>query len=133
MDQVSHITNAESWILYDGECPFCTRYVRYTRLKEAAGPVRLLDAREAGPEVDEAHRRGYDLNEGMLLKYQGQFYHGDAALHVLAVLTTQSGVFNRVNAWLYRSPSRARIAYPFLRCGRNAALRLLGRKPIERG
>lgn len=133
MDQVSHETRAKSWLLYDGECPFCTRYVRYTRLKDAAGPVRLIDAREPGPEADEARRHGYDLNEGMLLNFLGQYYHGDAALHVLAMLTTPSGVFNRLNAWLYRSPRRARIIYPFLRGGRNAALRLLGRKPIEQG
>ncbi|ACP23100.1 hypothetical protein NGR_b16490 (plasmid) [Sinorhizobium fredii NGR234] len=131
MDQVSIEISSKSWLLYDGDCPFCTGYARYTRLKEAAGPLRLVDAREAGPEAGEAKRRGYDLNEGMLLKYQGQFYHGDAALHLLAMLTTPSGVFNRLNAWLYRSPRRARIAYPFLRRSRNAILRLLDGKPID--
>jgi len=32
-------------VFYDGECPFCTRYVRLLRLRRAAGTVRLVDLR----------------------------------------------------------------------------------------
>ena len=60
MEQASHQT--KSWLLYDGECPFCTRYVHYTRLKDAAGAVRLIDAREAGPEADEANVMRGDMS-----------------------------------------------------------------------
>jgi hypothetical protein len=87
---------------------------RDTRLKDAAGPLRLIDAREPGPEADEARRLGYDLNEGMLLHFRGQFYHGDAALHVLAMLTKPSGVFNRLNALALpiATPSSHHISIP---------------------
>ena len=27
---------AKNWLLYDGECPFCSRYVRHVRLRERA-------------------------------------------------------------------------------------------------
>jgi predicted DCC family thiol-disulfide oxidoreductase YuxK len=120
----------DNWLLYDGECPFCTRYVRYARFRESAGPVRLVDARGGGPEAALARARGLDLDEGMVLSLDGQLYHGGDALNVMALLSTKSGAFNSVNAALFRSPRVAQVAYPLLRAGRNATLRLLGRRRI---
>lgn len=121
-----------TWLLYDGECPFCTQYVKLLRLREAVGPIELIDARDAGPEYALARAEGFDIDAGMLLRYRGGFYHGDAALHMLAALSTPGAGFNRLIAWLFRSPTRARLAYPWLRGGRNLALRLLGRQPLAR-
>ena len=56
-----------NWIVYDGDCPFCRNYIRLTRLKQAIGPVRLIDARAGGPEVDFVQARGLDLDEGMAM------------------------------------------------------------------
>ena len=118
-------------IVYDGGCPFCTAYVRLVRLREAIGPVRLVDAREGGPIVDEIVAAGLDLDDGMVLKLDGVLYHGDECLNRLALLSTSSGAFNRFNAWMFRNPLAARLAYPVLRSGRNLALRLLGRRKLD--
>ena len=123
----------EPWLLYDGECPFCSAYVRMLRLRESAGPVRLVDAREGGPELDELRAAGLEIDEGMALKLHGRLHHGDDCIHALALLTTPSGAFNRAAAWIFRSPRRSRAMYPALRAGRNAALTLLGRRRIGRG
>ena len=61
-----------AWIVYDGDCPFCSRYVQMVRLREAVGPVRLVNAREGGPLVEEARRAGFDLDAGMVLKMGGK-------------------------------------------------------------
>lgn len=122
---------ARSWLLYDGECPFCSAYVKLLRLRHAAGPVDLVDARAAGPEYAYARARGFDIDAGMLLHHGGEDYHGDAALNVLALMTTPSGAFNRSVGWLFKSPERARVWYPWLRRGRNLAIRLLGKRPLE--
>ena len=119
---------SNNWILYDGECPFCKSYVALVRLKEAIGPVRILNARDGGPEVDLARARGLDLDEGMVLHYQGQLYHGDACMQVLATFSESGGVLRPLLAWVFRSPQRARWLYPWLRAGRNITLKLL-RKP----
>ena len=124
------MSESPAYLLYDGECPFCAAYVRYARLREAAGPVALIDAREGGEEARRARRLGYDLDEGMLLHLNGVDHHGADCLNRLALLSTRSGAFNRLNAWAFRRPSVARLAYPVLRAGRGAALRLLGRSPI---
>lgn len=124
------MTAAGAWIVYDGECPFCSRYVAMLRLREALGPIALVNARDGGPEVEEARAAGLDLDEGMVLKLDGRLYHGDECIHRLALLSTPSGAFNRVNAAIFRSRTASKMLYPVLRTGRNAVLRLLGRSKL---
>jgi predicted DCC family thiol-disulfide oxidoreductase YuxK len=117
-------------IVYDGDCPFCDRYVTLLRLRDSIGRIELLNARDGGPLVEIIGRLGIDLDEGMALVMNGEIYHGAECLHRLAFLTTSSGAFNRVNAWMFRSAMASRLLYPVLRAGRNAALLLLGRQKI---
>ena len=121
---------SSNWLLYDGNCPFCASYVRFVRLRESAGPVVLADAREHPTLVAEANALGFDIDQGMVLKLDDRYYFGGDCIHALALLTTKSGAFNRLNRALFRSRTMARIAYPALRAGRNFALLLLGRKRI---
>ena len=72
-DGGNHDQRGDAWLVYDGDCPFCSRYVQYLRLRQAAGPVRLVNAREGGPLVDELQRAGLDLDEGMVLKLGGRY------------------------------------------------------------
>lgn len=118
-------------IVYDGECPFCSRYVKLLRLRETVGPVQLIDAREGGALVEDLLAQGIDLNEGMVLKLRGTLYHGDDCVHRLALLSTGSGLFNRLNAAIFRSQSASRLLYPMMRTGRNLVLLLLGRSKIR--
>jgi predicted DCC family thiol-disulfide oxidoreductase YuxK len=120
----------EAWLVYDGECPFCSAYVRYVRVRESLGRLHLVNAREPHPVVDEIRGRGLDLDEGMVLKLGDRFYHGADCVNVLAMLSTASGPFNRLNAAIFRSPTASRYLYPVLRAGRNAALHLLGRRKL---
>lgn len=115
------------WIVYDGQCPFCSRYVTLLRLRDTLGRVELINAREGGPIVDEIVAAGIDLDEGMALKMNGRLYHGDECIHRLALLSTPSTTFNRINGAIFRSRAMSRALYPVLRSGRNAILRLLGR------
>lgn len=124
---------SDNWIIYDGDCPFCRNYMRLTKLKESIGPVRLINARDGGPEVEQVKAAGLDLDEGMAMQYNGQLYHGDQCLNMMALMSSDSGLFNRAAALLFRSPKVARISYPFLRYGRAITLRMLGRKKIAGG
>jgi predicted DCC family thiol-disulfide oxidoreductase YuxK len=118
-------------IVYDGECPFCSAYVRLARLRDAAGPVRLVDARGDDPLAVSLRGSGVDLDRGMVVRLDGQIHHGDAAMVVLSALSTGSGAFNRLMRAMFRRPARARILYPALVAGRNLTLRLLGRRRIS--
>jgi predicted DCC family thiol-disulfide oxidoreductase YuxK len=117
-------------IIYDGQCPFCSAYVRRARL-QAQADVTLTNAREVPALVAELAREGIDLDTGMVVTLDGARYHGAAAMHVLASLTTPVGVWNRMNAWLFGSTRRARIVYPWLRRGRGAVLWLLRRPRLN--
>lgn len=124
-------TAQDTWVLYDGECPFCRSYVHFLRLRESIGPVRLIDARQDTPERARALAAGLDLNDGMVLGLEGQLYHGAACLNRLSLMSTGSGLINGLFARLFRAEARALSWYPWLRGGRNLALRLLGRKQIK--
>ena len=93
---------ADNYLIYDGECPFCSRYARLTRLRETVGPLRLIDARDRTPEVEAAIAAGYDLDRGMLLSLDGELYHGAECLNRLALLSSRSTAFNRLAYALFR-------------------------------
>lgn len=122
---------AGNWLLYDGECPFCSRYVVHVRLREAVGHVMLANVREHPTLLEEVRRLGYDVDTGMVLKLNGRYYHGADCIHALALLTTPAGWFNRINSLAFRSRAFARFAYPILRAGRNLTLKLLGRSRLQ--
>ena len=123
----------KAWLVYDGECPFCSAYVKLLRFRQSVGTVHLIDARGGGPLVDELIAAGIDLDEGMALKMGGRVYHGSDCVHAIALLSGDLSAFNRFNAWVFKSPRRARYLYPVLRAGRNAALALLGRRRLHAG
>lgn len=117
-------------IIYDGECPFCSAYVRMLRLRESAGRVEMIDARQAPALVGELAGRNLQVDREMVVLYGGRIHAGGDAVHTLALLTSPSGALNRLVAGLLKNPRRARWLYPYLRGARNLALRLLGRPPI---
>jgi len=118
-------------IIYDGDCPFCSAYIRLVRLREAVGGVELVDARAHPDLVRDFQARGVDLNETMVVRYAGQLYAGADAIHLLSVLSSESGRANRFLARIFRNDRRARHLYPWLRAGRNLTLKLLGRKRLN--
>jgi predicted DCC family thiol-disulfide oxidoreductase YuxK len=115
-------------IIYDGECPVCSYYAHALRIKENAGGLQLIDARENAdhPFIKEINSRKLDLDEGMVLVYRDVFYHGQDALHMMALLGSNHGLFNKINALLFSSKTVSKVCYPFLRGARNLLLRLRG-------
>lgn len=118
-------------IFYDGECPVCSNYVRFVRFRETVGSVRLVDVRQDRSERARLEAAGCDLDEGMVLEYRDHRYHGDRAVHMMAVLSAPDTLFNRLNKWIFDSPKRSAVLYPMLRAGRNLLLRLLGRRSLS--
>jgi predicted DCC family thiol-disulfide oxidoreductase YuxK len=122
---------AQAVVVYDGECPVCSAYVRYVRIKKSAGSLTLVNARDGGPWVDRVKEAGLDLDEGMVLLYGGRLYHGVDCIHMLALLSTSSGAFNKINALVFSQPKLATFLYPILRAGRNLLLRILNRPKLR--
>jgi predicted DCC family thiol-disulfide oxidoreductase YuxK len=124
-------TPSRAIVVYDGDCPFCSRYVTLLRLRESLGTVQLINARDSDdPLVHRLRAEGIDLDEGMVLKLGDQLYHGADCINRLAMLSTPVNLFNRLNAGIFRSPTASAVLYPALRAGRGLVLRLLGRGRI---
>lgn len=121
-----------NFLVYDGDCPFCSAYVKVLRLREALGAdLKLLSARDGGAVVEALIARGYNLDEHFVMVHRGHIYHGAECINRIALLTGESRLFNRINAAIFRSPVLSRVLYPWLRMGRNTTLFLLGRPQLD--
>ena len=118
-------------LIYDGECPLCSNYAQFLKLKQSVKELTLIDARQGGLVVEEVRRLPHDLNDGMVAVVDGRYYVGHEALNELALLAEGRGVFNRINRLAFNSPVAARLGYPWLKLGRWLLLKLKGVAPIN--
>jgi len=119
-------------LIYDGDCPLCARYSHANRLRRDVGEWTLVNARERPDVVSALARKGFDLNEGFVLTVGNEIYGGADALHALALLSSRSSTFNRINFAIFRRRRVALLLYPVLRSFRNLLLWLLGRRKIAK-
>ncbi|ESQ94155.1 DCC1-like thiol-disulfide oxidoreductase family protein [Asticcacaulis benevestitus] len=120
------------WLVYDGDCPFCSASAQMVRLRQSVGHLNILNAREAAdqPVMTEIAAQNLDLNQGIVVKFEGRLYHGKDALHLLALIGSESGWLNRLNVALFRNKGMVDMAYPVLKGMRNLALKVLGRPAL---
>ena len=98
------------------------------RLRQNAGSVHLADARDYMPDTASALIAGLDIDEGMLVFYDGKIYEGGDAVHIIALLSGKRSFLTRL---LFSHRWVTIAIYPVLRAGRNLALRLLGRQKLN--
>ena len=125
------MTDKQILLIYDKECPACHFYCQIVRIRQSVGELVLIVARENPEVLQEITAEGLDIDQGMVLKMDGQLYYGADAIHLLALLSGRSGVFNRLNYWLFSSKKVAAILYPILRFCRNVLLKILGKTKIN--
>ena len=118
-------------LVYDKQCPACDYYCNLVRIREAAGRLVLIDARDGGPIMEEVTAAGLDIDQGMVVKVGGTLYYGSDAIHVLSLMGTNSGFFNRLTHWSFKYRPVARVLYPVLRACRNLLLKILGKTKIN--
>ncbi|MFK8011480.1 MAG: DCC1-like thiol-disulfide oxidoreductase family protein [Marinicellaceae bacterium] len=125
------IKREEILLVYDRECPACNAYCQVVNIRESVGDLRIVDARDSSGVMDEITSKGLDIDQGMVLKMGGQLYYGSDAIHALALIGSRSGVFNRMNYWIFKSKVISAILYPILRFFRNLLLKILGKTKIN--
>ncbi len=126
------VSSDDEWgLVYDWQCPACNLYCHLLCIRESGGQFRLVNARDDSDVMKEITARGFDIDQGMILKMNDQFYYGADAIHKLALIASPSTVFNRFNIWIFRSRRRSELLYPVLRAGRNFLLKLLRRTKIN--
>ena len=121
----------EILLVYDKEYPVCDNYYRLVRIKESVGGLKIIDARESSDVLDEITALGLDMDQGMVVKMDGEIYYGSDAIHSLALISSRSSFFNRLNYWMFKSKRVSHILYPALKFCRNLLLKILGKTKIN--
>ena len=121
----------EILLVYDKECPACNAYCQIIRIRETVGDLKIIDAREKSGVLDEITELGIDIDQGMVLKMGDQLYYGSDAIHALALISSHSGLLNRINYWIFKSKSVSSWLYPVLRLFRNLLLKILRKTKIN--
>jgi predicted DCC family thiol-disulfide oxidoreductase YuxK len=121
----------EVLLVYDRECPVCNAYCQIVRIRETVGQLRIVDSRENSEVMDEITSRGLDIDQGMVLKMGEQLYYGSDAMNALALIGSRSGIFNRINYWVFKSKTASAVLYPVMRLFRNLLLKILGKTKIN--
>jgi len=81
--------------------------------------------------LDEITALGLDIDQGMVVKMDGEIYYGSDAIHALALISSRSSFFNHLNYWMFKSRRVSRIVYPALKFSRNLLLKILGKTKIN--
>ena len=118
-------------LVYDKRCPVCEFYCQRIDIDESRGRLVRVDARASSDIMTEITNLGLDIDEGMVLQAGNTLYYGCDAINALALLSSRSGIFNRVAFWVFRSRRVSRALYPALRACRNLLLRMLRRTRIN--
>lgn len=111
----------EATLLYDGECPICSRYSDYIRLRERYD-LQLLDARQHLDLVERYRTEGYDIERGMILTVGGEVFHGHRAIVMLETMTGDRTVLDPAIRATIRVPGLMRAVYPLVKLVRVATL-----------
>ena len=125
------MSKEEILLVYDKDCPACDNYCQVVRIRESIGELKIINARESSEVLEEITQLGLDIDQGMVLKMGGVIYYGADAIHTLALISSRSGVFNRMNYWLFKSKRVSAVLYPLLRSFRNLLLKMLGKTKIN--
>lgn len=106
-------------LIYDGECPFCNKFVELMQLKHAMPLLTLHNGRTDNQLINALHSNNYDLNKGMILIYQNNIFYGDKCINKLSQLIKKNNFFNKIIYLCFRNQLLAKILYPILKAGRH--------------
>ena len=118
-------------LVYDKECPACNYYCNLARIRESVGNLVLVNARDDSLVMREITAAGLDIDQGMVLKVADKLYYGSDAIHALSLMSTRSGIFNRLSYFFFRSETVSALLYPVLRACRNLLLKILRKSKIN--
>ncbi len=121
----------EVLLVYDHQCFVCDAYCRQAHIREEAGELRRVNARDASPLMEELTARGLDIDKGLVLKVDGDIYYGSDAIHELSLLSNRGNLFNRLTYWVFYSKKLAHIIYPILGFFHDLILKILRKTKIN--
>ena len=118
-------------VVYDKECPICEFYCQRIDVRESAGELVRVNARDDSEIMSEITELGLDIDEGMVVRVGDELHYGADAIHALAQLGSEKGFVNNAARLGFGSRRVARLLYPFFKILRNLLLKILGKTRIN--
>lgn len=119
------------YVIYDGECYFCNHTAKALKIKKAVNKLILINARESHELVIEAIKQGLDVNEGIVVYYNQQFYYAKKAVNLLNSLADKSTFREKLAFLFYKNKLANFLGYPLLKTIRNLYLAFKHKPKIQ--
>jgi predicted DCC family thiol-disulfide oxidoreductase YuxK len=120
-------------IYYDGECPFCTRYVFMLKLREVVGKVDLISLRSQDPRALKILSSGINVNKGFVIEYEDKLYFGGDAFYLINSLVTHDGKLGKIKNLIFSNKKISGFLYKTLTYLRYILLFFIGGTLIDQG
>ena len=72
-------------IYYDGDCYFCSNFVRKLELEKVYGQINLFSIRDDLAVKEKIQSLGFNINKGFLIEYNQKWYWGDEAYKLVNI------------------------------------------------
>ena len=72
-------------IYYDGDCYFCSNFVKKLELEETYGQVNLYSIRDNLAVKEKIRTLGFNVNKGFLVEYNQKWFWGDEAYKLVNI------------------------------------------------
>jgi predicted DCC family thiol-disulfide oxidoreductase YuxK len=118
-------------LVYDKECPVCEFYCKRIDVRQSAGQLLRINARDDSEIMDEITALGLDIDEGMVVRVGDKLHYGADAIHELALLSSGKGFVNATSRLMFSSRHMSRALYPLFKFARNMLLKALGRTRVN--
>lgn len=115
-------------LYYDDECPFCKDYIKYIELRKKY-EVQAINARETIEKIKTFREKGFDINNGMLVEFDGAIYQGADAAKFLDECISKNGLLDKLISFSVKLPGFKQLIYPVVLLSRRIILKFLGKNP----
>lgn len=113
-------------LYYDHECPFCKEYSKYVELRKTFD-IEIINAREELEKINAFKNKGFDINDGMIIEYEGDIFQGSDAIKIIDKYILKKSAVDIFLSFIVHIPGFKLIIYPVVKAVRIVTLKILGR------
>jgi predicted DCC family thiol-disulfide oxidoreductase YuxK len=108
-------------IIVDKDCPFCKNYAQLIKLKKS-NDITIINARDNILDIKEFAKKGFDINNGVIVVADTLIFQGSDAIIFLQKVTNGK-------LFLYDNILFKKVLYPIIKFIRRVLLIILGKTP----
>lgn len=105
----------KNYLLYDGECPFCTSFSKFYELKKALPNIEIVSMRDAARLQALSLPQDLDFNKGMILVLEdGRILQGEPAFHLINNNVQKTSLRDHIVIGMNSIKPVTKVVYPLL-------------------